>query len=298
MIAGSEIGPALLRATPLPTLSAHSDKEERGRVLVVAGGAAVPGAATLTGLAALRVGAGKLQLAATDPCAIALGMAVPEARIIATPATPEGEIAGSEALLAAAHRSDAVIVGPGMMERPGLGDLVEGVLAAAHSATLVIDAAAMRALRPEATAVKAVAGRLILTPHAGEMAGMLGREKTAIKADPLGAARDAAALFQAVVIMKGATTFIVSPDGAAWRHEGGISGLGTSGSGDVLAGAVGGLLARGAPPLIAALWGVVLHSEAGDALGKTAPLGFLAREIPAQLPLVLARLCQPSEPSL
>ena len=285
MTAGSEIGPELLRAIPLPSLSAESDKEERGRVLVVAGGAAVPGAATLTGLAALRVGAGKLQLAATEQCAIALGMAVPEARIISTPMTPEGEIAGSDDLLAATARSDMVILGPGMMEGPGLGDLVERLVSAADNATLVIDAAAMSVLRPEGGAVKAAAGRLVLTPHAGEMAALLDCSKAQVLEDLAGAARILSARLNAVVVIKTGETYVVSPDGRAWRHAHGAPGLGTSGSGDVLAGVIGGLAARGAPPAVAAVWGVWLHARAGARLSSSiGKLGFLARELLGQLP--------------
>ncbi|MDP3591538.1 NAD(P)H-hydrate dehydratase [Phenylobacterium sp.] len=285
MTAGSEIGPELLRAIPLPSLSAESDKEERGRVLVVAGGAAVPGAATLTGLAALRVGAGKLQLAATEQCAIALGMAVPEARIISTPMTPEGEIAGSDDLLAATARSDVVILGPGMMEGPSLGDLVERLVSAANSATLVIDAAAMSVLRPEGGAVKAAAGRLVLTPHAGEMAALLDCSKAQVLEDLAGAARILSARLNAVVVIKTGETYVVSPDGRGWRHAHGAPGLGTSGSGDVLAGVIGGLAARGAPPAVAAVWGVWLHARAGARLSSSiGKLGFLARELLGQLP--------------
>lgn len=134
-------------------------------------------------------------------------------------------------------------------------------------------------------------GRAILTPHAGEMASMLGRNKDAIKADPLAAAREAALMFQSVVVMKGVITFVVSPDGTAWRHDGGVKGLGTSGSGDVLAGAIGGILARGASPVSAAMWGVVLHAEAGSALARAGkPIGFLARELLDQLAFVLGRI--------
>ena len=269
----------------LPSLSAESDKEERGRVLVVAGGAAVPGAATLTGLAALRVGAGKLQLAATEQCAIALGMAVPEARIISTPMTPEGEIAGSDDLLAATARSDVVILGPGMMEGPGLGDLVERLVSAADNATLVIDAAAMSVLRPEGGAVKAAAGRLVLTPHAGEMAALLDCSKAQVLEDLAGAARILSARLNAVVVIKTGETYVVSPDGRAWRHAHGAPGLGISGSGDVLAGVIGGLAARGAPPAVAAVWGVWLHARAGARLSSSiGKLGFLARELLGQLP--------------
>ena len=81
---------------------------------------------------------------------------------------------------------------------------------------------------------------------------------------------------------------VVAPDGTAWKYRGGGPGLGVSGSGDVLAGIIGGLLARGAAPLTALLWGVWLHGEAGRSLArKTGPLGFLAREIPAEVPALL-----------
>ena len=120
----------------------------------------------------------------------------------------------------------------------------------------------------------------MLTPHAGEMAALLSIPKEEVVADPVLAARQAAAKFQAVVALKGATTWIVSPSGEAWKHDDGVIGLGTSGSGDVLAGVIGGLLARGAPPLVAALWGVRLHARAGHRLtASIGPLGFLAREI-------------------
>ncbi|MDB5421354.1 MAG: NAD(P)H-hydrate dehydratase [Brevundimonas sp.] len=284
---------AVLSDYPLPRLPVDCDKEDRGAVLVVGGETVMAGAAILAGVAALRVGAGKLQICGQRDALAAMAMAVPEARIVLT---RFGKDLG-KSLRAAARSSSAIVVGPGMDASPQQQRLARRLLTET-SAPTVVDAGAL----PDVGCAEAFAalskGRAILTPHAGEMAGMLGRDKAAIKAGPLEAARDAAALFQAVVVMKGATTFIVSPDGIGWRHEGGVSGLGTSGSGDVLAGAIGGLLARGAPPLVSALWGVVLHSEAGDALGRDAPLGFLAREIPAQFPVVLARLCEPSEPSL
>jgi NAD(P)H-hydrate repair Nnr-like enzyme with NAD(P)H-hydrate dehydratase domain len=83
---------------------------------------------------------------------------------------------------------------------------------------------------------------------------------------------------------------VVTPDGATWKYEGGRPGLGVSGSGDSLAGIIGGLLARRAGPLAAILWGVWLHGEAGSALAsKIAPIGFLAREISTEVPAILAR---------
>jgi len=120
----------------------------------------------------------------------------------------------------------------------------------------------------------------VVTPHAGEMARLLDRDKALIEADPLAAAREAAAGLKGVVVLKGSETLVVSPDGRAWLHRGGVVGLATSGSGDVLAGIVGGLMARGAPPLAAAAWGVCVHAEAGRRLSvRVGPTGFLAREL-------------------
>ena len=118
---------------------------------------------------------------------------------------------------------------------------------------------------------------LILTPHAGEMAHLCGRSKQTVSADPQGTALEAARRWNAVVALKGATTVIATPDGRLWTHCGGEAGLATSGSGDTLAGIIGGLAARGATPEQACAWGVVLHAGAGARLASRGPLGFLAR---------------------
>jgi ADP-dependent NAD(P)H-hydrate dehydratase len=275
---------------PLPRLPVDGDKEDRGAVLVVGGDAVMAGAAILAGVAALRVGAGKLQIRADRASAAGMAIAVPEARIIVANA------ANASPLLPQAARASALVLGPGMDTGKASRRLALKLLEGAPEACAVIDAGALPSRDEAPIFADRAAGRTILTPHAGEMASILQCDKAAIRADPLGAARAAAAMFRSVVVMKGATTFVVSPDGTAWRHGGGVAGLGTSGSGDVLAGAIGGLLARGAAPVTAALWGVLLHAEAGTALADAgAPLGFLARELPARLPFVLARLCAASE---
>jgi NAD(P)H-hydrate repair Nnr-like enzyme with NAD(P)H-hydrate dehydratase domain len=120
------------------------------------------------------------------------------------------------------------------------------------------------------------------------MASMLECEPEAVAGDPLDAARRAARLYDGVALVKGQFSHIAAPDGAAFRFEGGGVGLATSGSGDVLAGIVGGLCARGADPLTATLWGVWLHGEAGRLLTEThGRLGFLARELPDLVPKLM-----------
>lgn len=139
--------------------------------------------------------------------------------------------------------------------------------------------------------MRAHGGRVVLTPHAGEMAGMLGVDKDAVAADPEGTARRAAAMLHAVVALKGSCTVVAAPDGRAWSYGGGGVGLATSGSGDTLAGMVTGLLARGTEPEAALLWGVWLHGEAGRRLARTrGRVGFLARELLAEVPAIMAGL--------
>jgi hydroxyethylthiazole kinase-like uncharacterized protein yjeF len=290
-----------LASWPLPELDEDGDKERRGAVLVVAGGARVPGAPILAGLAALRAGAGKLQLAAPPTAAVSLGMAVPEAAIVVAPVTASGEIdvAASDLLSSVAERCDAVVIGPGMVEPHAASRLLLRLMQALPDAAFVADAAAVTGLDAETPLARVAGPRLVLTPHAGEMARLTGLAKAEVTADPLAAARRVSERLGAVVVMKGATTYVASPDGGAWRHAGGVVGLGTSGSGDVLAGAIGGFLARGAAPVTAALWGVCVHAEAGHRLtASTGALGFLAREILDEIPRCLARAAQGSCASL
>jgi hydroxyethylthiazole kinase-like uncharacterized protein yjeF len=276
-----DVTPELLAGWKLPPIAEATDKEARGRVLVLGGGAQVAGAAILAGIAALRTGAGKLQIGAPASVAMALAVAVPEARVIPLPETPEGEPSpdAAEALREAFGRCNAAVVGPGLLDEASAGELALRLLDE-DGPVLVADAAAMPALAHAPAEARKRAGRLILTPHAGEMAGLIGCSKDAVEGDPIGCARALAAKLHAVVALKGAVTFIASPDGQVSRHSEGVSGLATSGSGDVLAGVIAGLAARGASPLQAAVWGVAVHAAAGRRLSaRIAPVGFIAREL-------------------
>jgi hydroxyethylthiazole kinase-like uncharacterized protein yjeF len=156
---------------------------------------------------------------------------------------------------------------------------------------LVLDAAAVIALADDASMLEPLNGRAVLTPHAGEMASLLGVDKREVGRNPADVARAAAHRFAAVVALKGAETFVAHPDGSAYRYTGGTVGLATSGSGDTLAGVVAGLAARGAPPLHAAVWGAYLHGSAGRVLARrVGRVGFLARELLDEIPPLLRRL--------
>ncbi|KAA2212616.1 NAD(P)H-hydrate dehydratase [Pseudoroseomonas oryzae] len=284
---------ALLRGLPLPRHGEGDDKNARGAVLVAGGCREVPGAVLLAGTAALRAGAGRLQLASAASVAVPMALAMPEARVIALPETPDGAIDGSAADLLAerAARAGALVLGPGMMGGGHSADLVAGLLPKLEGPALVLDGAVLEALPDQREVLRRHAGRAVITPHDGEMARLLGTSRQAVLADPLSAAREAAARLQVVTVMKGGCTHVVTPEGRSWRHDAGNAGLATSGSGDVLAGVIAGLLARGAAPLKAALWGVFLHGEAGRRLARDqGPVGFLARELPAGLPRILAEM--------
>lgn len=281
---------SLLREFPLPHHDDDAGKEDRGRALIVAGSSQLPGTALLAGVAALRAGAGKLQIATAAGNAAALGVAVPEARIIGHDEDEDGCLAESaiEPILGWAREAQSLLVGCGLRHGPPLESFIDALLAGGLDLPLVLDAAALGCLPDRADAVRRRDGDVILLPHAGEMARLLECGETAIAADPSGAARTAAERFGAIVVLKGGTSVIVAPDGREVRFRGGGVGLATSGSGDVLAGIVAGLAARGADGLTAALWGVYLHGEAGRELARTVGrIGFLAREIPDLVPGLL-----------
>jgi len=237
----------------LPRHAEDADKSDRGTALVIAGSAETPGAALLAGLAALRVGAGRLQIATDPAVTTAIAVAVPESRVVAV-----GDV---EDLL---ERADAVLVGPGADEDHDLFDLV----CSKATGTIVVDAGALPSLgRRGSVRMPAIA-----VPNAREMA-RLGSDVRSVAKD-LGC----------VVACRDASTTIAHPDGRVWTEESGCLGLATSGSGDVAAGIVTGLAARGASPEAAAVWGARLHGRAGERLGG---IGFLARELLDVLPSLL-----------
>jgi ADP-dependent NAD(P)H-hydrate dehydratase len=280
---------ATLRGWPLPALAREADKEVRGRVLVVAGSREIPGAAVLASTAALRAGAGKLVIATAQSVSVQMAFAVPEARVIALPETARGAFAGEGLALLhdAAKAADAALIGSGLMDEEACAQFVAALLPQLAHAPLVLDALAMNVLRDSG----ALKQPLLFTPHAGEMAHLLGRSKQDVLADPQQAALSAAQRWNGVVALKGAITLIAAPSGKRWRHEGGQPGLATSGSGDVLAGIIAGLLAQGASLEQACAWGVVLHASAGAGLAaRLGPLGYLARELPAEIPALVKKL--------
>lgn len=275
-----------LDAHPLPRV-VDGDKETKGRILIIAGSRDVPGAALLTAQGSMRAGAGKLRIATVESIAVPLGIAMPEAMVVGMPEDEKGGFSPEavEALAEQASRVDAIIAGPGLSQGGACSKIAQVLVAT--KAAIALDAALLHALQPLAS--ERVPAPVLL-PHAGELASLLDCDEQAVEADPIGCGLRAAQRYRSIVLVKGVTSHVVTPSGDAWAYKGGAPGLGVSGSGDALAGIVGGLLARGAEPLSALLWAVWLHGEAGAALAKkVGPIGFLARQIPDEVPALLPR---------
>jgi hydroxyethylthiazole kinase-like uncharacterized protein yjeF len=281
------INPETLKSHPLPPID-EGDKDARGSILIVAGSREVAGAPLLTATAAMRAGAGRLQIATVSSAAPGLSFAMPEAMVIGMAEAREGGFAPStvKPLAERAARADVVVAGPGMRGNGSSAKLAAALCTGCKG--LVLDAALLHVLPERRAEVARKTTPAVLLPHAGEMASLLGCEAEEVEADPIAAGLACADRFDSMTLVKGVVSHVVTPDGKVFRYEGGAPGLGISGSGDTLAGIVGGLLARGADPLTALLWGVWCHGEAGRRLGeRIGTLGYLAREIPGEVPGVL-----------
>ena len=265
---------------PWPAVNAY--KTTRGRLVVVSGEAWSTGAARLSARAALRVGAGLVTLL-SPPEALMVNAAHLEA-VMLRPFETEVE------LEAIASNVEVAIIGPaaGVSEAT-----LSNVLALARTgAALVVDADALSVFRDEPDELFSALDRDdILTPHPGEFERIF---PGVLKASPerITAARTAAARAQAVVVLKGADTVICAADGRAAVNVNGTPWLATAGSGDVLTGLIGGLIAQGMGSFDAACAGVWIHAECAEAFGP----GLISEDLPGLVPMVLKRLWERVEP--
>ncbi|KQR17690.1 carbohydrate kinase [Cellulomonas sp. Leaf334] len=276
--------PVLLREWPLPADA--TSKYGRGQVVVVGGARSTPGAVLLAGVAALRVGAGRLTLAVARSVAVPLAIEIPEAGVIGLPETEDGspDGTGTDRLASELRSADAVLVGPGLDDPERTITLLHNLCdSIPGKVPVLLDAFALGVLPQVPEVAERFGGRLVLTPNPKEAALLLGVDEL----DDRTCSR-IAATFGAAVSCQGR---VASPDGTQWEVSTGLPGLATSGSGDVLAGTLVGLLARGAEPAQAACWATHLHAAAGDRLAtRVGHLGYLARELPDELPTLLDEL--------
>lgn len=242
----------------LPKRPPDSNKGTFGKLLVVAGSAGMCGAAYLCALAAYRVGTGLVRI-----------LTVPENRAVLQSQLPEAivdAVAPEELARSVKERcgwASAVVVGPGLGQGIYVEELVEAVLASAKG-FVVVDADGLNAVAREPRLADYFAGRAVVTPHMGEMARLTGQPVSALKANRLLAAREYAGRTGAVCVLKDASTVTADQSGEAYINASGCSAMAKGGSGDVLAGVIGGLLAQGMGRMEAAAWGVYLHGLAGE----------------------------------
>jgi ADP-dependent NAD(P)H-hydrate dehydratase / NAD(P)H-hydrate epimerase len=272
-------------AMQLPCRDPRDHKSRAGHLLVVAGSPGKRGAGRLAGWAALRAGAGLVTLAAAGD-----ELAAPDPIMTATVDADAADGAGQLTALAVGKR--ALAIGPGMATGAGGRALVHAALE--QAAPVVLDADALNHLAGDVARVAAAPAAAVLTPHPGEAARLLAVEPAEIERDRVAAVRRLAEASRSVVVLKGARTLVCDGlvgDGFVTVNPTGNAGLATAGSGDVLTGVIGGLLAQGVAPGEAARLGVWLHGAAGDlardALGE---LSLTASDLADHLPAAIRAL--------
>jgi ADP-dependent NAD(P)H-hydrate dehydratase / NAD(P)H-hydrate epimerase len=277
----------------LPLRPTESHKADFGRVAVVAGSKGKIGAAILAARGALRAGAGLVTVCCAESLQDVVVGALPEAMTLGLPESG-GALAesGARSLLRFVEGVDAVVVGPGLGTAPGTVALLERLLSGTP-VPVVADADALNAFagRPAFYAKRSRDKATILTPHPGEAARLLGISTARVQEDRLAAARSLARRSRAVVVLKGAHTLVAADAGEVAVNPTGTPLLATAGSGDVLAGAVGALVAGGLSARAGAVAGVWLHGAAAERLARRlGDAGLLAHETADALPETRAAL--------
>jgi len=282
---------SILAEHPLPPPSGDGDKHDRGTVLVVGATAETPGALLLSGLAALRAGAGRLQVAAPDEVAPLLAVHLPEAKVTGFETGASGSLEPCDRLAETMSSADAVLIGSGTGDAAAGRDLLGAALEALGTTdgALVIDAGALVALGEDPAALGPVADRAVAMPNPGEASALAADDRSGSDGDEL--LSHLVDVLGCAVAVRAADTWLGAPRRPAVVERNGPVGLATSGSGDVLAGLIAGHLARGADPFTALLWAVHIHACAGRRLtAGAAQLGFLARELIDAIAAVRASL--------
>jgi len=277
----------------LPPRPATSHKGSFGHLLVVAGSHGLSGAALLCARGAMRSGAGLVSLAAPERLQTIFATALPEAMTIPLPTSDAGQVTPNDlrSILTAARDKSAMVLGPGLGQDNGTGEVV-AELYHQLEIPLVVDADGLNLLAKRGTDLSDAPAPRILTPHPGEMSRLTGTSVARIQSDRLGTAREFATLHKIFLVLKGNGTVIASPEGKLAINVTGNPLLATGGSGDVLAGLLGGLLSQGLSPWESAALAIFVHGRAADRRLELDRIssGLLASELADQVPWVMAEL--------
>jgi NAD(P)H-hydrate epimerase len=282
-----ELADADMAAAALPQRRTDGHKGSFGHVLVVAGSRRFIGAPVLAATAAYRSGAGLVTLAAPEGAYRLAAAMLLEQVHLPLAETPDGHVSAEAAAVVrgALEGATASVIGPGLGNVESVRQLLEAVLLTepALDTPGVIDADALNGLASTYGWWERLTMPAVLTPHAGEMSRLMSRSVSAIQHDRLDTALEAAIRWQQVVVLKGAHTIVASPDGRAAISPFANPALAAAGTGDVLAGIVGGLLAQGVAPYDAAVAGVHVHAEAAHRIGGWSS-GLLASDLLLEIP--------------
>lgn len=282
--------PDVLEAV-LPQKMDYDHKFCVGRILVAGGSTGLTGAACLTAEAALRAGAGVVTAAV--PASLNPVFEQKLLEVMTLPVNDNGSghlpMSALETLVEAAGSADCVVLGPGLGRNPDSDSLVLKFLAACQTPA-VLDADGLNAIAGRPGLVKKRVGATVLTPHTGELARLLDLSGAEVAADALGSARSAAKKTGGIVVLKGSST-IITDGRITLFNPSGNPGLATAGSGDVLSGVIGALLAKGLEPIVAAAAGAFMHGLAAElAAGELGQDNLIASDLIDYLPLAFAGL--------
>lgn len=274
----------------LPVRDASAHKGSTGSLAVMAGSVRMAGAAVLTCRAADRAGAGYVRLGSVKPVKDVVAIRLPE--VLCTDIGQAWSEASARDFMEVAERSDAVAFGPGIGTGGGEKAAVLHMVAAAET-PLLLDADALNNIAGLTGPLKARSAPTILTPHPGEMGRLLDVDISEVQADRVAAARRAAEMYGAIVLLKGPRSVVAHPDGRVVINPTGSAALATAGSGDVLTGAIGAFLAAGVEAFEAAWAGAFMHGRAGEVAGRLTTTGVVAWDLAESLPAARASVMTP-----
>ena len=273
-------------AANLPERRRDAHKGDAGHLLLIAGAPGMSGAALMTAMSALRTGAGRVTLAVAESIFYLVESKYPEVMTLSLPATESGSIDASafDYIVERSEDMNALILGPGLTTNPRTIELVH-LLIQHIGAPVVLDADGLNALAQDLTILDGRLAQLLLTPHPGEMARLLGISTREVQEDRITHASSFAAHHHLDIALKGWGTIVATSDGEIWYNPTGNSNMATAGSGDVLAGVIGALLAQGLSRKWALLCGVYLHGLSGELASlELGGLGITATDIINTLP--------------
>lgn len=270
--------------------SPETHKGDSGHLLIVAGSPGKTGAAAMTAISAMRVGAGLVTLGIPESLNPVLETMVTEVMTFPLAETGEGMLHESsfDQIIKLLSGKRCLAIGPGIGTDDKTKELVSR-LVCASKVPVVIDADALNCLADDVAVLKKVKVPLVLTPHPGEMARLAGTTVREVQKDRISSAREFAVTFGVNLVLKGASTIIAHQDGKIFINPTGNSGMASGGMGDVLTGIISGLVSQGYPPETAAGVGVFIHGATADGLAEeTGPIGFLATDVMGAIPAGIA----------